>query len=164
MSKKVDYSKGLVYKLCCKDPEITDEYVGSTTSLRHRKGQHKQSTEKEGNAKYHRKVYQFIRDNGGWNNWDMIMLEEYPCENKLQLEKRERYYIEQLRTTLNMCVPTRTDKEYREDNKCIISERKKKCYENKKEQYRQHHRQYRIENRDKINAQKRQKYRESRDN
>ncbi len=31
--KEIDYSKGLIYKLCCKDPTITDVYIGSTTSL-----------------------------------------------------------------------------------------------------------------------------------
>ena len=31
---KVDYSKSVIYKLCCKDPTITDIYIGSTTNMK----------------------------------------------------------------------------------------------------------------------------------
>ena len=38
---KVDYSKSMIYKLCCKDVNIKEIYVGSTTNLIKRKYQHK---------------------------------------------------------------------------------------------------------------------------
>ena len=113
-----DYSKGLIYKLCCKDTDITDIYIGSTTSLRHRKGRHKYCCNNEKGKDYNYNVYKFIRENGGnWENWDMVLVEYFPCETKLELEKKEREIIEQLKPTLNKNIPTRTDKEYREDNK-----------------------------------------------
>ena len=37
----VNYNKSTIYKLCCKDTEITDEYVGSTTNFSRRKAHHK---------------------------------------------------------------------------------------------------------------------------
>ena len=62
-------------------------------------------------------VYQFIRENGGWDNFDMILIEEYECENRLQAEQRERYWIETLKAELNQIIPSRTRKQYYETNK-----------------------------------------------
>ena len=142
----IDYSKSVIYKLCCKDPEIKDIYIGSTTNFRNRKNQHKSKCNKE---KCNRRVYNCIRDNGNWENWDMVMIEEYKdCMSKLQLEKKERYYIETLCATLNICIPTRTNKEYlvssrdkrlekmtiyRNENKEKIKILKQKHYQKNKE-------------------------------
>ena len=141
---KVDYSKGLIYKLCCKNPEIKEIYVGSTTNLIKRKYYHKYDCNNVNSKAYNHYKYQFIRDNGGFKNWDMVLIENYACENKRQLEKRERYFIELLNTTLNSYTPFLTeeekkeqkkeyDKEWNEKNKTEILEQKKKNYQNNKE-------------------------------
>ena len=44
--------------------------------------------------------YEFIRDNGGWNEWVMIAIQEYPCNSKRELLIKERYYIDLLRLNL----------------------------------------------------------------
>ena len=36
----IDYSKACIYKICCKDVEIVDVYVGSTTNLIQRRKSH----------------------------------------------------------------------------------------------------------------------------
>jgi len=46
----------------------------------------------------------------------MIAIETYPCESKRDLEIRERYHIETLKSKLNRIIPTRTYNEYREEN------------------------------------------------
>ena len=117
--KKIDYSKSIIYKLCCKNPLITDIYIGSTTNFRNRKYNHKTScnNNSQKNKKYNSNLYKFIRDNGGFENFDMIMIEEYSCENKKQLETRERYYIDLLKSKLNKNIPTRTLQEHYNDNK-----------------------------------------------
>ena len=38
---EIDYSKTIIYKLCCKDINITDIYVGHTTNFIKRKNEHK---------------------------------------------------------------------------------------------------------------------------
>ena len=43
----------------------------------------------------------------------------------MELEKQERYYIEMLKPSLNITIPQRTDKEYRDDNKEHLKERLK---------------------------------------
>ena len=146
----INYSKAIIYKLCCKNPEITDIYVGSTTHFRKRKNDHKKTCNNQKNKRHHLKVYQFIRDNGGWNNWEMIEIEKYEAVDKLDLHKRERYWLEELQASLNGHIPSRTRKEYREENKEKIAQLKKEHYENNKEKIAQLHKEYYEENKEKI--------------
>jgi hypothetical protein len=113
----VNYNDTIIYKLCCKNPEIKDIYVGHTCNHLRRKHEHKKACNNSNRKDYNYHVYKFIRNNGGWNNWHIVMIEEYPCESKLQAEKRERHWIETLNSTLNRQIPTRTDVEYREQNR-----------------------------------------------
>ena len=39
----LDYSNTVIYKIMCKDPDITDVYVGHTTNFLQRKIAHKYS-------------------------------------------------------------------------------------------------------------------------
>jgi predicted GIY-YIG superfamily endonuclease len=108
--KEVDYSKTVIYKIVCNDLSITALYVGSTTQFTKRKSQHKTVC----NSSYKQsefKVYKIIRDNGGWDNWAMIQIEEYPCLNGNEARARERYWYEQLNATLNAQKPTLTEEE-----------------------------------------------------
>ena len=129
----VNYKNGIVYKLCCKNTEIKDEYIGSTTNFRRRKWEHKSSCNNEESNKHGYYVYQFIRENGGWDNWDMIELEKYSATDKQDLHKRERFWIEELGTSLNVRIPSRNNKEWCQDNKKKVASFKKKYYENNKE-------------------------------
>ena len=150
----VDYSKGLIYKICCKDPNITDIYIGSTTNMKNRKYQHKTVCNNPNANNYNLKVYEFIRNNGGWDNWDMILVEYVNCNSKQELEKEERIVIELLKSTLNMNLPTRTIKEYRKDNKKKISEQQKKnhkiYYDSHKEELLEYKKEYYEKNKEKM--------------
>ena len=132
------YKNGVIYKLCCKDPTITDVYVGSTCNFTNRKYQHKHSCNNKNCKAYNFYLYQFIRENEGWSNWDMIELIKYPCETKRELELKEREYLELLSATLNKHIPTRSKNEYckayRLANKEQISEKMKAyCLTNKEQ-------------------------------
>lgn len=109
----IDYSIGLIYKIVCDDINITDIYIGSTTNFIQRKYKHKSLCCKKDN----RKIYQFINNNGGWNNWSMIEIEKYPCKDKRELELRERYWYELLNTTLNATPPFKTENEKKQLDK-----------------------------------------------
>jgi len=37
----IDYSKSIIYKICCNDINIIDIYIGSTTNFITRKAEHK---------------------------------------------------------------------------------------------------------------------------
>jgi hypothetical protein len=112
-----DYSKNLNYKIVCKDLTITESYAGSSTNWTRRTGKHQYDCHNENSSKYHLKVYAFIRAHGGWENWDMVLIEIYPCKNYLEASQRERYWVETLKTTLNCNIPGRTCMEWIKDNK-----------------------------------------------
>jgi len=146
--KPIDYANSCIYKLCCRDTEITDCYVGSTTNFRSRKSQHKSSCNNENKKNYNLKVYKFIREHGGWENWDMVLIEKVNVNDGNELHKEERKWIEQLNSTLNQIIPTRSGKEWYQDNidnkkkyskenyinnKQSINERHKQWYENNKQ-------------------------------
>jgi hypothetical protein len=133
----VNYNNSIIYKLCCKDPEITEIYVGSTTNFYRRKQQHKSSCNNSNSKKkYNLNVYKFIRDNGNWENWDMVEIEKYNCNDKKELHKQERYILEKLGASLNRYIPSRTKKEYKKENEDKIKEYQKE-YEktDKRKQY-----------------------------
>ena len=136
------YARSCIYKLCCNDPTITDIYIGSTTNMRLRKHGHKISCTTPGNKLYNFYVYRFIRDNGGWENWSMIMLELYECNTKQELLRRERYYVELLKATLNTNMPSRTRHEHYEDNKQELNEKSKQYYKDHKEERQQYNRKH----------------------
>lgn len=145
-----DYQKSLIYKLCCNDITIKDIYVGSTTDFIRRKSSHKSGCNNPNDPHHNSKVYQFIRENNSWDNWSMILVEKYPCENELQLKQRERHWIETLESKLNSNIPTRTLKEYYVENADKIKEREKKYRDNNVDKEKKRCKKYRDNNADKI--------------
>ena len=113
----VNYSNSIIYKICCNDTDIKEIYIGSSTNFKTRKNSHEHACNNENGEKYSYQVYQFIRANGGFENWDMIQLEAYEAKDKRSLEARERHWIETLKPSLNSSIPTRTHREWRDDNK-----------------------------------------------
>jgi len=148
----IDYSKTIIYKICCKDLNIADIYVGHTTDFKKRKYCHK-SNYYNINKKYdyNLKVYQFIRANGDWENWDMIEIEKYNAIDSYDAKKRERYWIEELKASLNARIPSRTQNEYYKDNIEDIKKYKSNYRENKKEFIAKQKKIFYETNKDKIN-------------
>jgi len=145
------YENSVIYKIKHnEDYDDNDIYVGSTSNFKNRKNRHKFSCINETNKGYNMPVYKYIRDNGNWNNFVMIPIEQYSCNNKDELKIRERYHIDILRPTLNKNIPSRTKKEYYEDNKEYLNEQRKKWREANKEQIAEKQKNYREANKDKI--------------
>jgi len=161
----IDYSKTINYKLVCNDLSVKYVYVGHTTSFKERKYKHKSTCNNENSKKYNCKIYQTIRENGGWENWYMIEIEKYPCNDLNEATKRERYWYEELNADMNSNYPNRTQKEYQEQNKDKIREQQKEYqkqnkdkireqqkeyYEDNKEKMLEYQKEYKINNKDKI--------------
>jgi hypothetical protein len=102
---------GKIYKLVCRDVEIREYYVGSTTNFVKRKCRHKSNCNYEKSPSYYIYVYQFIREHGGWDNWDMVQIESFECDNLRELHTRERHWVETLHATLNKISPHKTKEE-----------------------------------------------------
>ena len=133
-----DYSKTIIYKLCCLDTNITDIYVGHTTNKTLRIKDHKVKTNNGKILGYNYKVYEFIRNNGGWDNWSFIELEYYPCENRNQAETRERFWYDELKATLNTKRPKITEEELKVKKNELIIEWRKNNIKHRKEYYKQY--------------------------
>jgi len=166
-----DYSKTVLYKIVCKDINITDCYVGHTTNFNNRKRSHKTRCNNFNDKNYNSKQYHYIRENGGWDNWSLIKIEDYPCNDKIEATKREGYWIKELKSSLNSNIAGRECKEWYEDNKdkCkewyqeykiknkkLIKERKKYHYNNNKEIILEKNKKYRDNNKEKINEKKKE--------
>ena len=118
----IDYSKSVFYKIVCRDLTITDLYVGSTTDFKSRKSHHKGACQNEKGKNYHLKVYQFIREHGNFENWDVIVIHRQSCIDSHEAHTIERHYAETLGATLNCNIPSRTEQEWRESNKDKMKE------------------------------------------
>ncbi len=153
--KKIDYSKTIIYRIVCKDTNITECYVGQTTNFIHRKRQHKSSCNTN-NTFY---LYEFIRDNMGWDNWDMIEIEKYNAIDSNDAKKRERYWIEYYNSKLNVTTPLRTQQEYYENNKQYFKEKNKEYNEKNKEQIAEYRKEYYENNKEQL-LEKNKKYME----
>jgi hypothetical protein len=155
--KEIDYSASVFYRIVCRDLAITDCYIGHTTNFIKRKHQHKLNCKNESRRDSSYRIYQFIRANGGWDNWDMVMIEQRACENFLEASKVERSFIEEYKATLNSYIPALTKEEYDEYQKKYRGEwykdntaHIKDYYQRNKERYKQHQKEQYAKNIDKI--------------
>ena len=148
-----NYQESIIYKLCCKDTTIEDIYIGSTTNFRRRKCAHKNSCNDVNSKEYLLYKNMFIRDNGGWDNWDMIQIKEVSCNSKRELETEERKVFDELKPTLNSNLPYQTSEEkrlkrnneckkYQQRNKDAINEKHKIYLSKDKTKWREYGNEY----------------------
>jgi len=143
-----------IYKLVCNDLNIKYTYVGSTINVTNRKYKHKSDCDNQNRKHYNYKVYKTIRLNGGWENWNLVVIETLEC-TKQQAHTKERHWYEQLNANLNSNYPGRSPKEYRVDTK----DERKEYLELHKVEIAEQKKEYRQDNK-KILAEKAKVYRE----
>ncbi len=137
------FQNSSIYKICCKNTEINKIYIGSTADFNTRKINHKAKCKNTKNNYY---VYQYIRENGGWNNFEMVEIKKVKCDTKKELRTIERQVEETFDNTLNK-------------NKAILTPEERYIY---KKEYREKHRdkqklyyiKYNTEERKKLRNQK----------
>lgn len=131
-----DYSKGKIYRIVCNISGLT--YIGSTCepTLARRLTKHVRKFKcwKNGKDTY---LSSFKVIEG--DNYDIILVESFPCQNVDELFQRERFHIEN-NICVNNKVPIKTQEErqqyaqeynknYREENKEYYKEYSKNFYE-----------------------------------
>lgn len=158
-----DYSNTVIYKITCKDSAITDIYIGHTTNFKQRFRLHKSNCNVETSKGYNYKIYKIIRENGGWDNWEMSIIETFPCQNVDEARNRERYWIEKESSNMNVTIPNRSKKEYSKIYRVIhreeIAEKAKEYRENNKDNIKL----YLECNKEKISFQKQDWYEENKE-
>jgi hypothetical protein len=162
----IDYAKTIIYKLVHKDdPDNHETYVGHTTDFRDRKSSHKRRCEDPDNSKHHLKVYQYIRENGGWDNFIMLEIEKYPCNDNNEARAREQEWYNQLKSKLNKICPKRSYKEWYDVNREMVQERNKEWLnkdDNRNKMLKYYNDRY-YEKKDEILAKQKAKYEANKD-
>ena len=117
-----DYQLGKIYRIFCNVTGLN--YYGSTCEptlarrLAGHKGNFKMWKEDEEQC-YITSFRVLIND-----NFEIVLVELFPCKSKMELHQRERFFIE-ANECVNRNVPLRTQIEYQFDNKEGISVKKK---------------------------------------
>ena len=145
----VNYANSKIYKITCNVTGLT--YYGSTVnSLSKRMGQHRDHFKKGRGKSCNSKLVLAA------GNYDYCLVEKCPCDDKTELHRRERFYIES-NECVNKNIPGRTRKEWKFENKEKILEQTKvyrAAHGEDQKQYRAAHRedkkQYRAENKEEI--------------
>lgn len=144
------YHHGKIYTI---RSHMTDKfYIGSTVNvLSKRMATHRGHYKAYKDSKYHN-VSSFIILQ--YDDAKIELLETFKCETKNELEKREGELIREYRDScVNMFIPCRTAKEYREDNNDKIVERRKKYYEDNQDNVLERSKKYYKDNKAKISEQ-----------
>ena len=151
------YENGKIYSIKSKKTE--DIYIGSTIlTLKERFNHHKYSYKYYQNGKgCYKSSYEIVKYDDAY----IELLEDYPCESKKELCKKEGEYIRNNKC-INRNIAGRTqkelDKEYYEKHKERIKKRKKEYYEKHKEKRNEYDKEYRTKNKEKIKKQKKEWY------
>ena len=129
-----DYTNSKIYKLWCH--ETDDIYIGSTcNTLSRRLSSHKAPSNKCSSKIIFEKS----------NSVKIELIQSYPCENKMELNKKEGEYIRKL-DCVNKVIIGRTQKEYLKDN----PEYKKKYNEKNKNKIAEYKKEYHKKNKEVI--------------
>ena len=102
-----DYQQSKIYKLVCS--ETNKIYIGSTVQkLYRRRCEHANPKNKKS------------CESRTFINPTIHLIEDYPCNTKKELLERERYYIDKF-DCVNLVIPLRTMKEWKQSNKDKIA-------------------------------------------
>lgn len=160
----IRYENGQIYKIV--DAGFNMCYIGSTTEPL--------SKRMERHRKYYKKYLEtgkvdtrvrLIFEKYGVENCKIILITDYPCNNKKELLRKEGEYIQSMEC-VNKCVAGRTPKEYKELHKERYKQNNREwCEKNKeyvikrnheqhKEQIAQKRQEHYEQNKERINEQK----------
>ncbi len=144
------YLNSCIYKIYCKDLSVTDFYIGATKNLTNRVKQHFYNVNNPRSVKGKFKVYNFIREHGGVDNWNVVALKFLSVKDKKALDKVEGEFIKKYRPTLNCVIVGRTRHEYIDDNREKVNECNKKSYRKHRDKHREHKKKIYQENKEAI--------------
>lgn len=143
----------IIYKIICNTVLPDDQvYIGSTCNFSTRKNGHKRVCNNINGKSYNLKVYQTIRDNGGWDNWRMDYVEQLPNHTLVQSKIREQYYINLFKSKLNSQNAYTDQVAYRQEYNATHKEYHKEYSVTHKETKGETARNYYYNNQEKIKA------------
>lgn len=148
----MDYSNGKIYKIT---NDIDDDtYIGSTTSTLTKRWSNHKAKSKICNTPIYTKMREM-----GIEHFCISLIENFPCSNKTELERREGYFI-RLCGNINRQIQGRTTEERRIENCDIIKLQRKAYYEKNRNYIIEKQNQYYTNNKDICNTKKKEHYEE----
>lgn len=111
--KKKDYALSKIYKIVCNTTGLV--YIGSTAQyyLSDRISNHRTAyryyLKNDKKAKYYCTSFKILEN----NNYNIILIQNYPCNSKEELNREERKYIESIEC-VNKNIPERSINEKKE--------------------------------------------------
>ena len=151
------YNNSCIYKIS----KHNFIYIGSTCNFKKRMIQHKSACNNIKSKSYNLKIYQTIRLNGGWDEFEKVVVQNVCCENRNELREIEGEFIKNI-GTMNSQISGRSQKKYRDDNREIILKYQKKYRKNNKDKILEKNKKYRKKNKDKILEKKKKYYKDNR--
>ena len=129
----------LFYKIV--NEELPDYvYIGSTGCFIKRKYMHKGCCNNPNSKKHNFKIYKTIRENGGWEKWNMVVIDRLDQSTLIDARIREEKLRQEYNGNLNSQKAYTSGEEkkeylneYRQANKNIINEKQKKYHLKNKE-------------------------------
>ena len=173
MSNK--YKNAKIYKITSNHSDLI--YIGSTTQKRlssRKTGHICQYKRWVNNNSHFTSSFELIK----LGDIDICLIEEFPCDNKEQLHKRERFYIENTINCVNINKPISTNQEqwanYKIKNKEKIKQKQRDYYLDNKEKRFEYlkinkerdfetRKKYREDNKDKIKEEQHKYYLENKE-
>ena len=146
------------YKFVCNDENIKCCYVGSTANFSDRKRSHIKNCNNPNLKEYNYKIYETIRENGGWENWKMVIIGEAKEISLTQSRILEQNYIDELEAKMNTIRAYTSTEQRNEQKKTYSKEYDKIRYENNKEQENKRAKDWRDLNKEKLIEQRKIKY------
>ena len=130
-----DFKLAKIYKIIpLNQDHESDVYIGSTCkpSLAHRMSGHRGSYKHWKNGKYNNVTVFKLFEKYGIENLNISLIEEFPCETKDQLRKKEGYYIKAI-PCINQRIAGRTSKEFQKQYRDNHKDYFEQYYKNNKE-------------------------------
>ena len=139
----VNYGNGKIYRIVCNT--TGNQYIGSTTRpLSERLNEHKNDYKRfKNNCHNYVTSFEILKS----DNYEIVLIENVACNNKEELHRREKFYIEKM-NCINKKIPMRTKQEYNLDNQEKYKEYQHEYYKKNIESKNIYHSEYREKFRD----------------
>ena len=118
---------GFVYELKSIDKSVTEIYIGSTWDMSDRYWCHQDKCNNKKRKEYNIPLYHYIRENGGFDNFEMTIIDSGECEDIIELHCAEQFYIDMSGGIENLL----NDKDALEDKQKRIEKNSKRQQRNR---------------------------------
>jgi hypothetical protein len=133
-------------------------YIGSCEYMRLRINRHKETCSNENSMGYNYKVYQFVRENGGWDYFDIVEICKCDIDKLRETEQYHMDFVKPSLNTINAYVSEEDRRQqmrdckklYHKKNQDKNNEKSREYYHKNNEKLKENAKKYREKNKDKL--------------